>query len=96
MAVQSTFQTTETQGCAFHWNQAVWRKVQSLGLTVPYVNHRPTQDFICQVIALPFLPEEHITVTFGHPETRGPVVPCSELIAYVRDTWISGHWLPRD
>lgn len=28
-------------------------KVQSVGLAVPYVNHRPKQNFIRRVIALP-------------------------------------------
>ena len=41
-AVRSTFPMAKIQGCAFHWKQAVWRKVQSLGLAVPYINHRPT------------------------------------------------------
>ena len=84
------------QGCAFLWKQAVWRKVQSLGLAVPYINHRPTQDFIRQVMALPFLPEEHIPKTFGHLESHAPVGPCLDLMQYMREKWMSGLWSPRD
>lgn len=95
-AVRATLPASCIQGCAFHWNQAIWRKVQSLGLAVPYVSHRPTQDFIKQVMALPFLPEDHITTTFGHLEERAPDGPCSQFMSYVRETWLSGHWTPQD
>lgn len=49
-----------------------------------------------QVMALPFLPEEHISTTFGHLEARTPDVLCSQFMSYVRETWLSGHWSPRD
>lgn len=94
--VRATFLTSDIQGCAFHWNQAIWRKVQSLGLAVPYVNDRPTHDFIRQVMVYSFLPEEHISTTFGHLESQVPDGLCSQLMSYVRNTKLSGHWSPRD
>lgn len=33
-ALRSVFDSPVIQGCAFHWGQAVWRKVQDLGLKV--------------------------------------------------------------
>ena len=31
-SLQSIFTIPEIHGCAFHWGQAVWRKVQEFGL----------------------------------------------------------------
>ena len=33
-AIQSIYQDAVIHGCAFHWGQAVWRKVQENGLQV--------------------------------------------------------------
>ncbi|XP_077991062.1 uncharacterized protein LOC144445397 [Glandiceps talaboti] len=59
-AVSSTFPGTSIQGCCFHLTQAVWRKVQQLGLQVPFMENRATHNFIKQLMALPFHPAEHI------------------------------------
>lgn len=94
--VRKLFPVAKLQGCAFHWNQAVWRKIQALGLAVPYLNHRPTQDYLKQLMALPFLPHEHITSTFDHLESRLPAGPIKDLTTYMRETWISGFWSPSE
>ena len=95
-AVRTLFPVAKLQGCAFHWNQAIWRQVQSLGLAVPYVKHRPTQDYIRQLMALPFLPEEHIEQTFRHLESRAPAGPVKDLVRYIEETWIDGLWSPSE
>lgn len=95
-AVRTLLPMAELQGCSFHWNQAIWRKVQSLGLAVPYINHRPTQDFIRQIMALPFLPGEHVEPTFNHLQSRAPAGPILELMSYVKETWITGLWSPNE
>jgi len=48
------------KGCHFHWTQAVWRKVQDLGLAGQYMENAAIQKFIRRVMCLPFLPSEHI------------------------------------
>lgn len=36
-ALQSVFNDPQIHGCAFHWGQAVWRKVQEFGLQVCFL-----------------------------------------------------------
>ena len=60
-ATESVFLEVTINGCSFHWNQAVWRKVQNLGLQEAYMNHGDTHNFIRCLMAIPFLPSEHIT-----------------------------------
>ena len=36
--VKSRLPQVTLRGCAFHWGQAVWRKIQELGLQVSEIN----------------------------------------------------------
>ena len=42
------------KGCAFHLAQAVWRKVQEIGLQEGYTNDSGTHKFIRRLIAFAF------------------------------------------
>ena len=35
-SIPIVFPEVSLMGCAFHWNQAVWRKIQDLGLVIAY------------------------------------------------------------
>ena len=41
-------------GCSFHWTQAVWRKIQGLGLAVVYHQKDSTYKFCRKLMVLPF------------------------------------------
>ena len=49
-------------GCAFHWGQAVWRKVQGLGLQQQFMQDDATYKYVRKLLVLPLLPAEHIIV----------------------------------
>lgn len=51
-------------GCAFHWNQALWRKVQELGLQTAYTSDEATNKDIRRLMALLFLPHEITEATY--------------------------------
>ena len=73
----------------FHYCQAVYRKVASLGLTTAYKENGSVHTIIKQLLALPHLPRRHITPAFE--EIRGqvqnsPVV--ESLFEYVDRTWM--------
>ncbi len=47
-------------GCLFHWSQAVWKCIQREGLQVPYKDDPDVRRYLTQLMALPYLPAEHI------------------------------------
>ncbi|XP_052063996.1 uncharacterized protein LOC127704147 [Mytilus californianus] len=79
------------------WSQAVFRKVQEHGLQTAYNQKDSVYTFLRQLMALPFLPPEHITDTFLQLDARAPqaIVP---VMNYVYSTWIDStifqinHW----
>ncbi|CAC5402795.1 unnamed protein product [Mytilus coruscus] len=48
-AVKSVFPTADIKGCAFHWGQAVMRKVANLGLKTAYSSDKAVNVFIKKV-----------------------------------------------
>ena len=50
----------EIQGCTFHWTPAVFRHAKQLGLQSAYQKDKATRTFIEKILALPYLPAEHI------------------------------------
>ena len=52
------------RGCAFHWGQAVWRKVQVLGLQSAYIHDSKTYRFVRQLGSLPYVPDDHMEGLF--------------------------------
>ena len=45
-SLSKSFQEVQLLGCAFHWNQALWRKLQELGLQTAYMRDRTTNGSI--------------------------------------------------
>ena len=83
-------------GCAFHWNQALWRKVQELGLQTAYMRDRATNGYIRQLMALPFLPHETIAATFNNLKPEAITEPLQQLVSYIEENWIrSTVWPPK-
>ena len=94
-AVEQVFQDAQVQGCVFHWTQAVWQKVQDLGLTTAYKGDDAVHKYIRQLMALPFLPHEHIKPMFHSLKDLATSVPLQNLIQCIQETWIdSAQWSP--
>ena len=97
-AIREVFPTIHIFGCSFHWGQAVWRKIQDLGLAIHYRKNRMVRKFLRQLLCLPFLPAEHIPKMFrdfvellqpNHPEAL------HDLCEYIDGNWISSMiWPP--
>ncbi|XP_068229184.1 uncharacterized protein [Palaemon carinicauda] len=95
-AIPDILPNVTIHGCAFHWGQAVWRKVQELGLQSSYTNDVGTYKFLRQLLSLPYMPQEHIEELFIRFYRKAAGV--NELISllnYVKKTWInSAIWPP--
>ena len=63
---KAIFPGKSIKGCVFHWVQAVWRHVQGVGLQEAYNKDAGTHSFLRKLMALPFLPHEHVLQTFLH------------------------------
>ena len=54
-ALRDVLPNVRLVGCAFHWVQAVWRKVQELGLQQQYFRKGQVHKFLRRLMALPYL-----------------------------------------
>nr|XP_022297359.1 uncharacterized protein LOC111106825 [Crassostrea virginica] len=59
-------------GCAFISMKAVWTQVQHLGLVRTFRQRKGTHNFIKQLMALSFLPWNHVLHVFRMMEERAP------------------------
>ncbi|XP_052820018.1 uncharacterized protein LOC128245833 [Mya arenaria] len=94
-ALRSVFPGTQLKGCAFHWCQAVLRHVQHLGLKATLKRREGAHQLIRKLLALPFLPGQHIERAFIKLKDRaeGSSNQMKELFTYVEDQWMeSSLW----
>lgn len=99
-AIREVFPGRIIKGCVFHWTQAVYRKVLQLGLSTAYVQRRDKYEYIRKLLALPFLPSEHIVEAFKELERQALGVDndlLKTLVNYIRKNWIeSSVWRPEN
>ena len=94
-AVRQVIPDATIKGCAFDWGQAVWRKAQESELQVAYQEDKDIFNFIRKLLALPFLPAEHITDMFEHLQGKAGSAQLRDLTSHIEDTWIIGLWKPK-
>lgn len=87
-AVHLSLPDAVRRGCGFHWAQAVDRKVKEIGLATAYRQDAGTRTFIRRLLALPFLPSEHIHDTFYELSSRASTTALQSLCDYIEDQWI--------
>ncbi|XP_038048179.1 uncharacterized protein LOC119722206 [Patiria miniata] len=94
-AIRLVFPEVHVRGCLFHWNQAVWRHCQQFGLVIPFNTDVSFRQYIKKLMALPFLPHEHIPRAFYKLQERTNSPPLIQLCEYIESTWIiSTKWAP--
>jgi len=94
-AVQEVIVRAGHRGCAFHWGQAVWRKIADCGLQSKYSNDDATYRFCRKLLALPYIPADTINDVFEDLESGASSTQLKQVTDYVRATWIeSSTWPP--
>ena len=93
------------QACTFHWTQAVFRHAKHLGLQSAYQKDEATRIFIEKILALPYLPAEHIPPMWEKLHRQASEFPASPLktnllglLDYVNNNWINTDrtWKPKN
>ncbi|KAK3741180.1 hypothetical protein QZH41_012629, partial [Actinostola sp. cb2023] len=93
-AVRSVLPGVTLMGCAFHWTQALWRKVQELGLAMAYCHDDGLHRFIRKLMALPFLPAIQIPTVFQRLRLQATTPALVNLVDYVATNWIHSPTFP--
>ena len=95
-AVDEEFPAAQSRGCLFHYTQALWRKIQGLGLQVTYNEGGELQECCRQLMALPFLPVEEIPNALGWliDIAQGLDPAMQGFTDYVDRQWVSNVHLP--
>lgn len=65
-ALKEVYPTVKLLGCVYHWKQAVWRKIQEVGLSRTYMDRGDVYHLLSKLMALPYLPHEHIPAVFSY------------------------------
>ncbi|KAK3085388.1 hypothetical protein FSP39_002601, partial [Pinctada imbricata] len=83
-SIQDICPGTSIQGCAFHWGQAVMRKVANLGLKSTYDQRKTTHQFIKKLLCLPLLPAAHILPTYQSLRESATTQQLTDLLDYLK------------
>jgi hypothetical protein len=87
-ALRSVFDELVIKGYAFHWGQALWRKVQEVGLQAAYTRRDDVFKLLRKVFALPYLPPTDIPDAFQKLRQKATTPKPQTVMTYVHSTWI--------
>ena len=94
-SIKICFPDVTVKGCAFHWSQSVWRRIQQVGLQSSYMQVAGVYQLCKQLLGLPFIPAQHIRPVFEKLQERATTPKLQELMDYVQMTWIDSlMWTP--
>ena len=103
-AIQSVFTNSIVKGCCFHYRQALYRKVQAVGLKGDYENNDNStvglRDWIQQLMSMSMIPAWAIPFVWSRLQFPPTTVDAAtyakllELAGYFDNTWVNGDFPP--
>ena len=87
-AVTAVMPNVELKGCSFHYAQAVFRKITSLGLKRYYKRRNTAHLLMRQLMCLCYLPSASIEPVFNRLRRKNSDRKLDELFQYMHTTWI--------
>ena len=98
MMERNEFPKVTIKGCFFHFTQAVFRRIQNLGMKTQYVRDLGTKDICRRMMSLPLLPHECVPGAFQQLKQRcdDSGIECLQKFGdYVKKNWIDGWFGPK-
>jgi hypothetical protein len=86
----------EIHGCCFHFYQAIFRKIQKLGLSKFYCNNPRIRRLCMKLMSLNLLPHRFIRSSFNNLKSQARGALTIALFNYVEKYWIKhAIWKPK-
>jgi hypothetical protein len=86
-SIRDEFPLTRIQGCYFHFSQAIYRNMASLGFQRDYALNPDIRTVVRQLMALAFLPPALVMEAFEQQRENAPIV-LLPLFEYFNNEWI--------
>ncbi len=95
-----SFKNVKHFGCAFHFNQAVYRRIQKLGLGSTYNRNREVKEICRRLMCIHLIDHRDVSLVLEILEDKIELVKhpekLKELLNYVRNNWLDNSlWIPQ-
>ena len=87
-AIHEVFPNSRIRGCLFHFSQALWRKLQNLGLTARYMEDEAFNRMVRRAAALPLVPPHQVDDVWMMAMNEVDDEAAQRFKDYVTTTWI--------
>ena len=92
--IRLNFPTAQHRGCYYHYSQAIWQKVQALGVWEEYkAEDEILKSFVQKTAAICFIPPAYIRVAWQGLQYEAPDIDrIDDFVEYFDRTWINGQY----
>jgi hypothetical protein len=87
-SIHEIFPYSRIRGCLFHFSQALWRKLQNLGLTLRYAEDENFNRLVRRAAALPLVPPHQVHDVWLAAMNEVNDEVAQPFIDYVTTTWV--------
>lgn len=86
--ITEMFPNARIRGCLFHYSQAIWRKVQNLGLSGRYTVDDAFNRLVRRAAALPLVPREQVDEVWLEAMNEVIDEDATRFTDYMTTTWV--------